>query len=274
MKIFTLILVLALSIVSTFGCAASAGQPTGEKNNANGVLVPTVLQEAPVMEEVLHPEVVVPKAPADIDDNWMPQVLVKDNDPTETDKLNSDFDDSTKYTYNSSTVAFKTVAGALTTQAGTGEFPTFTTTAGNSMAVCNTAQAPFPYGTISCDVKTVTDTDSGIVFGLSSSAPSYWEGAGIGYYFFFLGRDGTAYLGKTDNGMWYVVNIVDYSFNSVDTYNLKVVFKGTTIYCYVNNDLMFAVRDTAALKGTGFGVRSGAAGVVFSNLTVTNDYNY
>ena len=258
LKVVTALTVFILSF-SAFGCSAGA------------VIQPNKTGDGVTPEAITPEEIIIDSGSGDESTGeWIPDIVVKEDD---TNIFDDDFDDSVKYTYNASTVTFKTVAGSLTTAQGSGIFTDFTTTAQGSMAVCTT-QA-FPYGTISVDVKTLTNTDSGIVFGLSDSgANTYWEGNGVSYYFFFLGQDGTVYLGKTDNGRWYVVKIVDFTFNANTVYNLKVVYKGSAIYGFVDGDLKFAVRDSEPLSGTGFGVRSGASGVQFTNLTVTNDYVY
>ena len=260
-KVAILAMTLLLCLLTLLGC--------------DKVVVPQGTNPQTPLETVT-PEIIPEGGGSIVDgaEDWLPDIIVKD-DGTADDIFGNDFNDSVKYTYDATNVSFKTVAGAFTTANGNGVFSDFTTTASNSMAVCTNTTAPFLYGTISCDVITKTDTDTGIVFGLSDNGSSkYWEGNGINYYFFFLGRDGTAYLGKTANGVWYVVKIVDYSFNASDVFNLKVVFKGSAIYCFVNKDLFFDCREQAPLKGTGFGVRSGAVGVKFTNLTVTSDYVY
>ena len=260
-KVITLFVSLLLTASVLFGCG-TVGVVITPNVNGEG--------ETPV---VIVPEQTNPGSSDEVveDEDFVPDIVVKDEGSS--DIFGDNFDDSIKYTYNSSTVIFRSVAGGFNTATGNGEFVDFTSTAAGSMSVSTSVS--FPYGTISCDVKTVADTDSGIIFGLSDGGRnSYWEGGGISYYFFFLGRDGTAYLGKTDNGTWYVVKTIDYTFNYTDYYNLKVVYKGSAIYCFVNDDLVFACRESSPLTGTGFGVRAGASGVSFKNLTVTSDYVY
>lgn len=260
-KVITMILATILCVSLLFGCNTTVGtviEPTANGQQEEATAVTPEKVEDEIIEE---PD----------DSEWIADIIVKEDGGE--DIFGDDFDDSIKYTYDSTTVAFSTVSGGFTTESGSGLFADHTSTTTGSMAVCTSVA--FPYGTISVDVKTQTNTDTGIVFGLScSNKTSFWEGYGVSYYFFFLGQDGTAYLGKTDNGHWTVVKIVDYTFNATDYFNLKVVYKGSAIYCFVNGALMFAVRDSAALTGTGFGIRTGASGVAFKNLTVTNDYVY
>lgn len=275
--------VIASSLGTLFGCS---GTGSGSQSTPKEPVVPTVNAPADMTGGTVTPEVDTPanmqggtaitpevNTPTTGGEggSWVPGIF----DDTLGSGTIEDIDDSQKYVYDSSTVSFATVAGSLSFSQGQGEFTDFVTQGGNSMAVCDNENAPFPYGTITCNVKTKTNTDSGIVFGLSSNGiPTYWEGYGISYYFFFLGQDGTAYLGKTDNGGWTVCAIVDYTFNDTDTYELKVVYKGSKICGYVNGELMVSYRDGDPLTGTGFGVRSGGAGVSFSDLAVTNEYLY
>lgn len=200
--------------------------------------------------------------------SWVPSIIDRD----ESSNVFDEIDDSVKYTYNASTVKFTTVNGSFSTSSGSGTYSDFKTTNTYSLAVCTSVK--FPYGTLSCDMKNVSDADSGIVFGLSGSGSSFWEGSGVSYYFFFLNKSGVAYLGKTDNGNWSVCKYVSYSYNTTSYYNLKVVFQGSKICCYVNGELLFAYRDSNVLKGTGFGIRSSQSGVEFKNISVTNNYNY
>lgn len=175
------------------------------------------------------------------------------------------FDDSVKYSY---TNAFRTVSGNISVSEGV-----YTAQYANSMAVDNTTA--FPYGTISCTVRSNNTNDSGIVFGLTENgASSYWE-SGVSYYFFFLGQGGNAYLGKVDGG-WSALKVVSLggAIDSTRDYSVKVVLKSNKICCYVDGVLMFGYKDENFLTGTCYGIRAGAAGVTFSNVTVTNEYDY
>ncbi len=234
-----------------------------------------MLEESPaqIPDGFLTPEEIpAVEPPDDNKDPWLPDIIDRDEP---NDDFSGDFDDSQQYVYHRETVTLAKVSGGISIgEEGAGGLRNCVTTETNSMAVSTTESAPFPYGTIACSVRTKTNTDSGIVFGLNSNASSFWEGNGISYYYFFLGRDGTAYLGKTDNGKWMVCHIVNYTFRATETYRLKVVYRGNKICCYVNGELMFGFRDDAALKGTRYGVRSGASDVEFTDLSITNEYRY
>lgn len=133
------------------------------------------------------------------------------------------------------------------------------------------AVTPFPYGTLSADVMN-NGFDSGIVFGFSSNN-SNWEGAGVSYYFYFVSQAGRAYLGKTDNGSWYVLGekAID-GYNKATTYDIKVNYKGNKILCFVNGVHMLSYSDGSALTGTGWGIRAGGAGAVISNVYISSSF--
>lgn len=198
-------------------------------------------------------------------EEWTPEIIEYDEPYVYTP-----YDDSVRYEYTSETVNFKTVSGGFTQEKGNGEFNDFTVTGTNSLAVCG-EETSFPYGTFSCDVKTVKGYDTGIVYGLSTYKSMFWE-SGVSYYIFLLSADGKVYLGKIDDGVWSVLKRVSYSFNTVDTFNLKVVYKNYKSYCYVNGTLLIECKERKPLTGTRFGIRGGGSGAVFSNISVTNDY--
>ena len=264
----TAFLIVCVLVTSLFTMAAC-------KNSGNAIapdpVSPKVVREAEAPEGTVAPSVKEQASQPDEEGVWVPEIIDRDKDNTLGDES---IDDSIRYTYDKDLCSLFAASGGMVTSEGTGALLDYDTTAANTLMVSTEQSSPFPYGTFSCDVRTAKDTDSGIVFGLSSSSVSFWEGNGTSYYFYFLGRDGTAYLGKTDNGSWYVLKIVDYSFNFEDYYNLKVVFRGSKILCYVNNDLVLSYRDMTPLTGTRWGLRSGAASVSFKNVVLTSDYSY
>lgn len=69
----------------------------------------------------------------------------------------------------------------------------------NSLAIVNEGEGK---NSISIDVcPNGSDSDNGLIFAFSSSVESgVWEGEGISYYFYFVSKAGTAYLGKTADG--------------------------------------------------------------------------
>ena len=145
------------------------------------------------------------------------------------------------------------------------------TIAGNALA-----DKPVPYGTLSMTIRSKNTLDSGFVFGYTKTGASDWEGDGIEYYFLFLGQGGSAYLGKTQNGKWSALKVVQLS-SAVDEnkdYNLKVVYASNKILFYIDGELIFGFKDAAALKGTKFGFRTGASDVTFKDFTVTSEYLY
>ena len=262
---FLIVCVLVTSLFAMTACNKS-GSAT-----APDPVSPEIAREAEAPEGTVVPSVKDTASQPVDQGSWVPEIIDKDKDNTLGDEA---IDDSTKYTYTKDLCLLFAASGGMISSEGTGALYDYATTTANTLMVSTENSSPFPYGTFSCDVKTANDTDSGIVFGLSASSVSFWEGNGTSYYFYFLGRDGTAYLGKTDNGSWYVLKIINYSFNFEDYYNLKVVYRGSKILCYVNNDLVLSYRDTTPLKGARWGLRSGATNVSFKNVALTSDYLY
>lgn len=178
---------------------------------------------------------------------------------------NSNFDDSTKYDYTD-----YELAGRMFNKDGN----VYTSTGSNALFVNTTT--PFPYGTISADVKSTNSVDTGFILGYSNTTSDLWEGQGISYYFVFLGQGGVAYIGKTDNGNWEALATknLGYTIDSNKTYNLKVVYKSNVILLFVNGELEVSYRDVKPLTGVYAGIRTGTSGCSFTNLTLTNEYVY
>ena len=138
------------------------------------------------------------------------------------------------------------------------------------MNVHMSSYAPFPYGTISADVMN-NGSDSGIVFGLSTIRNSFWEGAGVSYYFAFVSYQGILFLGRTVNGVWTTLTYTDIIGYTADTtYNLKVLYRVDKIVLLLDDVPMLSYRADAPLSGTGWGIRAGAAGATISNIKISN----
>lgn len=147
---------------------------------------------------------------------------------------------------------------------------TYTAAVADSLAV-NTTDA-FDRGTVEVTVEAAANSDNGIVVGLTGRGENYWEGDGISYYFFFIGRDGTAYLGKTDDGRWTALKVIaDESLTSETPHVLKVVLDGTDLRCYVDGKLYIIFSERRFLKGIGYGLRAGGAMTKFGNFSVTRE---
>lgn len=134
-------------------------------------------------------------------------------------------------------------------------------------------------GTISTNIKLAKTTgDNGIVFGFNNAGGSNtaWEGYGISYYFFFISREGKAYLGKTNNGIWTLCSLVDFpGYLSGGTFNLKVSRDRSNsaydfINCYIDDELYISYKDPEALDGVGFGIRAGSSGVGYDEIVVSD----
>jgi len=257
------ICILVLIIMAVVGTSACDGS-TSDSPSRNPVN-PQVQGSASANTNVISAQ--ISASSSQTSQSWIPEIIVG-----ETGAEVPNIDDSVKYDYSASKLSFRVANGTFSETNVSNKISNWTTTGTNNLLY--TTSVAFPYGTITCNVKTLTTTDSGIVFGLSSSSTTFWEGSGISYYFFFLSQEGTAYLGKTNNSTWSILKQVAYNFNDTDTYQLKVIYQGSKICCYVNNEFMIGVRDIAPLSGTAFGIRSGASGVSFTDLAITNDYLY
>ncbi len=135
--------------------------------------------------------------------------------------------------------------------------------------------ADFDDGTIEVNVTTSTTADSGIVFCLTGNGSTYWEGQGISFYTFIISQHGLAYLGKSDNGKWTALDtrqVANYAAGL--NYKLKIVLSGTEVRCYVNDKLYLIFSERNFLQGKGVGLRTGEAGVSFSNYTISGEYKY
>lgn len=253
--IFLLLFAMVFSVAGLAGCDTSSSGDGGQTPGEGQIEVPGDGQTEEPGDGPEEP------GSGGLLDRDFPYINDADDAPVEPEKP---FDDSQKYTYS---YAFRTVSGSMAESDGV-----YTAGTANSMAVDNTT--PFPYGTISCTVRSNNQTDSGIVFGLTESgASTYWE-SGVSYYFFFLGRGGNAYLGKVDGG-WKELKVVGIGAIDADRdYTLKVVLRSNKICCYVDDTLMFGYKDEDFLTGTCYGLRAGAAGVTFSDVSVTNEYLY
>lgn len=195
----------------------------------------------------------------------------------EDDDLDLDiptFDDSTKYTYDLAS-NLENKSGEVQVLPGTTENTyTVSTFKPSSLAVDTTT--PFTYGTIETTVAQTKANDSGIIFKCEDNGlNAFWEG-NVAYYFYFLSQDGTAYLGKTDYGMWYELAVSSKitGYKVGDPVKLKVVLKGSKILCFANDQLMFGYKDNNPILGTSYGFRAGLSDVYFTDVSVSSEYIY
>ena len=149
------------------------------------------------------------------------------------------------------------------------EIGTFVSGANNSLFVSESST--FVNGSIEVTMKLNGENkDNGIVFGLSDAdKESYWEGAGISYYFYFISIAGQAYLGKANNGGWQLCATKQITnYNNTATYKLKITRHDETIFCFVDDSLNIAYSDSNPLSGEKFGLRAGGSNVTYTNFTV------
>ena len=195
--------------------------------------------------------------------DWQPGIYDYDEDVP----IGGTYDFSTVYNYSSYSLTARD--GALdNSTAGT-----YAVASGSSRLLCATQDTatPFPYGSFTADVVNNT-SDTGIIFGLSSTSDKFWE-AGSSYYFFFVSQVGLLYLGKVDNG-WQMLAAPKISGWTAGTkYTIRVIYKGNKILGFVNGTHMFSYTDSSPLTGTGWGVRIGAAGATVSNLKITSSFD-
>lgn len=137
----------------------------------------------------------------------------------------------------------------------------------------------FTEGTLSCDIKlNGNKADNGLVFGIKndSNLTYYWENANIYYYFFFISNAGTAYLGKVSNTSWIVcgetiIPNLDRNVSHKLEVSRENIANGAAIRCYVDGQLYVSYKDYSNYDGTGYGVRTGAANVEFSNIAISDE---
>lgn len=131
----------------------------------------------------------------------------------------------------------------------------------------------FKLGVLSAVVSlSGTPSDNGIVFGVTNpeNLTRFWE-QDVSYYFFFVSRDGSAYLGKVTQGAWSALAVTAIpGFSHTGTYELKVERTDTATKCYVNNVQYIHYSEAIMLSGTGYGLRAGVPGVNYSELYCEN----
>lgn len=132
-------------------------------------------------------------------------------------------------------------------------------------------------GTITTEVTQNSENDSGIIFLCSHENTKFFEDEYTSYYFFFISRAGTAYLGKTENSLWTTCStkeVIGWSINN--TYSLTVSFDATKdgydfISCFVDDEFMFSYKDYDCLEGSEYGLRAGGVNVRFTYPEISND---
>lgn len=150
----------------------------------------------------------------------------------------------------------------------------YSTTSANTL--CTVSGGAFSEGKLSATVTVKPNGDNGIVFGVSAEKESYWEEQ-VSYYFFFITRDGGAYLGKVTNGIWSALSFTlieqfDFSVqHELAVVKYDVADSYAVLQCYVDGKSYALVRDYEALTGTGYGIRAGGTGVVYGALSVSLD---
>ena len=148
----------------------------------------------------------------------------------------------------------------------------------DALAIYN--NSTFTHGMISMEMKLGTAIgDNGIIFGLKNTTGKniFWEGEGVTYYFFFVSKAGSAYLGKTTNGQWTVCGetpIEGFTLNKAYTLTVSRDKSNSSydiINCYVDDVLYVSYKDTKAIDGTGYGIRAGSSGIEYGTFKISDE---
>jgi len=189
-----------------------------------------------------------------------------------------DFDDNIEiggdYDF-SATVDYTGALGAMTLRNGTASenAGVYSMESNGSLYACTDATYKFPHGSISADVIN-NGADAGIIFGLSASGERFFDGgSGASYYFYFVSMSGYAYLGRTTPGsVWVALQSVKIDgWAKTTKYNIKAVFRGNRVVCYLDGQFLFAFTEQTPLTGTGWGLRcNNGTGATISNVVLTS----
>ena len=146
-------------------------------------------------------------------------------------------------------------------------------TADYSLAICQ--DLSMANGTLSTTLtKSTGFEDSGIIFGVTYNGEelnSYWEGAGVSYYYFFVNLFNGAYLAKSDNGAWVQLGRIEFisNYSEGSDYPLSVSFENGYISCFVGDQCLIKYQDSNPLTGTGVGYRAQKEGTCYTDLVVS-----
>jgi len=257
---FAMIAICCCLTVSAIVAAATFYVPVERADGNPASTVSPIVSGHGQKAEVLTPEVILPEV--DGDEPFEPFIpSLKDDEPFVDMESSRDFSkqydytDAVLYSYN----------GSCTVEDGV-----YTAETASSIYANMDASTPLPYGIISADIVN-NGGDTGLVFGLSANKTTFWEGAGINYYFAFVSQSGTLYLGRTREGAWSALAYATISgYSASTTYNVQVVNRIDKIVIFLDGVPMISYRVSEPLTGTGWGIRTGAVGAKVSNLTVTS----
>lgn len=147
----------------------------------------------------------------------------------------------------------------------------------NNNSICTNKNKTINKGTITTYVTQNSENDSGIIFLCSHENTKFFEDETTSYYFFFISRIGTAYLGKTTNSLWTACSTKEIAgWSQNNTYKLTVSFDASKenydyISCFVDDTFMFSYKDYDRLEGEEFGVRAGNSNVTFTYPEISNE---
>lgn len=123
-------------------------------------------------------------------------------------------------------------------------------------------------GTFKAEISGFAGTDSGIVFGMDTSASLFWESGGAHYYFLFINRDGLLILAQVDD-RWVDLKtaVAIENFDDQKTYEIGVSVLDGVAYCMLDGKIVLQKEVDLTYKNVG--IRAQTEGVRYGNLTVT-----
>ncbi len=264
--------VLLLGLISVLGTTALVYAATnhnpklkGEGDKVNAI-VPEFKEEGESIEILEPSEIKNEENPGDGTTEekepyipFVPEIV----DPDAFIDIDSPRDFSKQYDYSSYTLLGKNGNCEL-------EQGVYTSTTTSALYATTDSENSFPYGTYSADIK-FNSTDTGLIFGLSSTSASFWEGNGTSYYFAFINKEGFAYLAKSVDGNWKELQVAKIANFDVDgTYRLSVLHRVDRILVFINDVIYVNYRESTPLTGTGWGVRFGGSGASIGNINISS----
>lgn len=246
--------------ISVLVAAAVALLPEKQSDGSKAQTVAPVVNGAGDTAQVIYPETI--DGETEEKEPFKPFIPSFTDDEPFVD-MEDDRDYSKQYDYEGAVLSPKN--GSCDISDGV-----YTCTGASTIHANLSAATPFPYGTISADVMN-NGSDSGIIFGLSSTQNYFWEGGGVSYYFAFVNSEGILFLGRTVNGTWSTLAYTDVAgFSATKTYNLKVLYRVDKVVLFLDDVPMLYYRTDAPLTGTGWGIRMGIQGATVSNIAISN----
>ena len=259
-RLISFALVICMLLTNILVCSALNYTPEKQSDGSKAQAVAPEVNGAGDSAQVIYPETV--DGESEEKEPFKPFIpSFTDDEPFIDMEDNRDY--SKQYNYEGVVLSPKN--GACTVSDGV-----YTCTDISTIHANLSPESAFPYGTISVDVMN-NGSDSGIIFGLSSTQNYFWEGSGVSYYFAFVNFEGVLFLGRTVNGTWSTLAYTNIAgFSATKTYNLKVLYRVDKVVLFLDDVPMLYYRTEKPLAGTGWGIRMGVAGATISNIAISN----